>query len=452
MIEPGGGWTKYQYDPLGNVTLMERGAGKEDETRITKYERDLRGRVTAVVNPLGEREEYAYDSLGRMKRKKDREGRETSYTYTLGGELKTITYGDGRKAAYYYDSWGQLTEMEDWLGKMKAEYDPYGRIQKVTDHRGRVVSYTHGKMGERTSLTYPDKRTVTYSYDSLLRLSALEEGETKITYHYGENGLLQEKRIQGGMESQYSYDGMGRPKKIIHRCHKEAVETFLYEYDQMGNKIKEWKDRRGMGEERGEFQYVYDHSGQLIQVKKDNHIQREYAYDAFHNRILMTEGGESIQYFYDQGDRLIEKRGGETIQYAYDPRGNLSTVTREGKTERRYIYDSVGRLAQVQGAGTERSQYQYNGLGMRTGKIEERKGERRITEYVLDMTKGWNNLLMVEEGEKRERYIWGNQLEGMEEEGRKSYIFLDSLGSPQICLWHNGREKERYAYDEFGNN
>lgn len=450
--EPLGGWTKYQYDSLGNITLMERGAREKDKPRLTQYERDLCGRITAVVNPFGEREEYEYDSLGRVKRKKDREGGITSYTYTLGGEQKSVTYGDGRKAVYRYGSYGQLIEMEDWLGKMKAEYDPYGRIQKVTDHKGRVVAYTHGKMGERTSLTYPDGKTITYRYDSLLRLSSLVEGETEITYQYGENGLLKEKRICGGMESQYGYDSLGRTTKIIHKCHGEDIENCQYKYDQMGNMVKALEDRRGLRKESGEFQYIYDKAGQLICAKKDNHIQREYGYDAFHNRIHMTEGGETTTYIYDQGDRLIEKRGRERIQYAYDPRGNLTAVTKEGRREKHYAYDSGGRLAEAQGAGGERSQYQYNGLGMRTGRIEEREGKRHITEYVLDMTKGWNNLLMVEEGEKRESYIWGNQLEGIEEEGRKSYVFLDSLGSPKICLWYNGREKERYAYDEFGNN
>ncbi len=64
---------------------------------------------------------------------------------------------------------------------------------------------------------------------------------------------------------------------------------------------------------------------------------------------------------------------------------------------------------------------------------------------------GWKVNMAMTVWEERQR-LFTDVMERIEEEGRKSYVFLDSLESPQICLWYNGQEKERYVYDEFGNN
>lgn len=50
------------------------------------------------------------------------------------------------------------------------------------------MSYTYGKSGERTGISYPGGRTVSYEYDSLLRLSGLNNGSGDAAM-YTYNGL-----------------------------------------------------------------------------------------------------------------------------------------------------------------------------------------------------------------------------------------------------------------------
>ena len=113
---------------------------------------------------------YKYDSKGQLLEKIDKEGYLTRYGYTSQGDINHIQYADGREVKLSYNPLRQLQELEDWLGTMKIETDLLGRAAKILYQDGKEVSYTYGKAGERTSITYPNGEKVFYNYNEDFRL------------------------------------------------------------------------------------------------------------------------------------------------------------------------------------------------------------------------------------------------------------------------------------------
>ena len=467
-VEDGeGNVTKYGYDPLGNVTavfrtgnITERNLELEEAMRInqdkhnlhlTLYERDLEGRVVSVINPLGNKEQYEHDASGNVLRRTDRDGRSTSFLYTIDGLLESIAYDNGDVVKYTYDQLRQLKEIEDWLGTTTAEYDSYGRIQKVTNHRGQSIAYEFGDMDERKAVIDPEGNRTEYTYDQLLRLTQVKNGKSRVNYQYDSAGRLAERICNDNLTTCWTYDHVGRLKKLIHKSGETVLEDYQYAYDLMENKTQIRKYRRGIPKESGDYRYHYDRSGRLTTVEQNGQVLREYGYDRFHNRTFMVEGEDRTAYIYNAADQMVQKNGTSKYAYQYDLRGNLTEVRENDVLWQRYSYNAMGRLERAETRDGKSSWHEYNGLGQRVRTTEKRDEANPVdTEYLLDITKDHHDLLALERGGKRQTYLWGNSLEGMRENGVDSFALLDEMGSPVRFLWYTGKELERYGYDEFG--
>lgn len=506
-----GNETEYRYDVCdrlievlrhGDSTVpgaeedLTRAGGQEGICRVTRYQRNKLGQVESIKDALGNTEHYTYDAKGQLIEKLDKEGYLTKYGYTAQGDVRHIAYADGREVKLSYDSLRQLEEMEDWLGITKIENDALGRALRVQYPDGKEVSYTYGKSGERTGLTYPDGRQVTYSYDDALRLSGLSDGNGTITYGYDGAGRLTRKAFPGGMETTYAYDAAGHLSELIHRDREGILDRYSYRYDLLGNKTAIEKQRRGLPEESGLYAYGYDALGRLSTVAKDGQELRSYGYDVFGNRTLLREGSAETTYTYNAMDQLVSKvdaLGEET--YAYDKRGNLDRILKNGALKDRYTYGALNRLEQAVRGDGEAASYLYNGLGHRVGKdigrIENAAGAQRESDkmlqgtglldpfsklerqelcperkirYIIDLTKGYHNLLQKEEETAVQTFLWDGNVAGMWEEagtpvGRPDgsaqgatsrYYLQDELGSPIRLFGEGGGLEESYGYDEFG--
>ena len=511
VTDAAGNKTEYAYDQMGNlITVCQHEGNKtllsEDtlrnfaeefnsvnrsKLRITRYERDLQGNVKTVINPLGQKEHYTYDEAGHLLSKKDREGYKTDYRYNSRGDLEEICYNDGRSVQYSYNALRQLTEIRDWLGVTKMELDEVGRVKRITDPQGRQIGYQWGQMGERKALMYPDGRKISYEYDELSRLSRLIDGDREILYSYSEEGKLEEKRFPDGITTSYGYNEMGLLASLTHRQGEKELEQYRYAYDQMGNKISIQKRRAaqwgtgGIPEEinqkleaeRGRYQYRYDEMNRLTEVVHGNETVSQYRYDAFGNRTWSKQGYEERSYEYNAANQLLKVMSdGRNENYQYDKRGNLTGIFRDKKLVNGYLYDETNRLSEAVNSRGQAVRYEYNGLGNRVGRKEYRLPEEtersllpenpvRETEYLLDLTKPYHNLLEqreTTEGETASQtYTWDSNVV-YATEGESAHIYLqDELGSPVrlIGIQKNGEEESRvpeirqmvYGYDEFGN-
>ncbi len=475
-----GNRTEYVYDGGDRLVYVCRKGQEGEKDRETFYGRNSLGQVECIRDAFGREEHYAYDALGRMVLKTDRDGYQTVYGYEPDGKVRNILYGDGMEVQMEYTALRRLALVRDWLGETRLERDAAGQPVSITDHAGRTVTYEWGGMGERKSITYPDGTKVSYRYDTMLRLDRMRVesvGRTgmpsEIRYLYDAAGRLAGKEYPDGMYTQWHYDGYGRLGELVHGDRDGILEHFRYEYDIAGNKNAIMKDRRGLAADSGRYGYCYDPLGRLSGVSKDGHAVRTYTYDSFGNRKGMEDvaGGKTLSYFHDVLDRLVRVEewvdGTDGLpsvtEYFYDGRGNMVREETGGELLHGYEYGAMGRLSRAWDADGQEALYLYNGMGQRTGKREGDSGE----EYLLDLTKPYNNLLGVRKNGHSQDFFadWNitamKETEGRTDGGRAAFGGLhwylrDELDSPLRVSGYragNGIPGCRcltYGYDEFG--
>lgn len=340
-----------------------------------------------------------------------------------------------------YNPLRQLIEIQDWLGSTRITPDALGRAEKVQYPDGREVSYTYGKAGERS--------IITYGYDTV--------------------GRLCEKQFPNGTKTTYRYDRKDQLTELLHQDQEGILDRYTYLYDLLGNKTGITKERRGLERESGQYRYGYDALGRLSEIQKDGEIQYRYGYDAFGNRTWKEERGEQTSYQYNALNQLVSERQGEIRkEYGYDKRGNLTAILENGAWKKRYVYGAMNRLEEAVDAAGKQARYQYNGLGHRVGKQEgvlpkeklekldpqrrvgmEIGNSRQIT-YTLDLTRQYYNLLERTEERQSQRYFWDGNVAAYEENGERNYYLQDELGSPLRLEDSVGTIKENYGYGAFG--
>ena len=157
-----------------------------------------------------------------------------------------------------------------------------------------------------------------------------------------------------------------------------------------------------------------------------------------------------VSYLYNAANQLVCKNDSSERFYRYDQRGNLVEITEEGGWINQYTYDCSGRMSEAKNIHRGEASYVYDGLGKRI-RVEKRAvGKEPVAvRYCWDITKRYQNLLSVEQGQRKQNYYWGHFLEGIKEDRAESFI-LDELGSPLRIVGITGKEQAVYSYDEFG--
>lgn len=475
VIDASGNKTEYAYDSMGSLIAICQHGGCCDVMgdqelmstgHLTKYERDTMGKIVGIKDPLGEQEHYQYNLAGQLISKEDKEGFKTQYTYTLTGDLKEVNYADGRSVEFTYNSLRKLTEIKDWLGTTEVLRDEAGRPVKITDFKGRKVSYEWGKTGERKALIYPDGKEVRYEYDEFSRLCRLIDGEDEILYKYNKEGFLKEKVFPNSLTSSYIYDDMGRLSSLIHKEDDKLLEQFDYKYDLVGNKTEIIKKRQMLPDNdaicqeyyneikkvNGVYKYQYDNNNRLTGVYKDKDRLRKFEYDAFGNRVKKREGNSDTYYYYNAMNQLLETGGaGGAERYQYDKRGNISQIIKNGEISNTYRYDETNRMVEACNIKGQRATYTYNGIGNRVGKAENIGSNVKYSCFLLDLTKDTNNLLQVAD-EKVQTFVWDGQVVSLNtNQKHTSYYLYDEMDSPIRLQTKEKQTVGLYVYDEFGN-
>ena len=463
-----GNETNYSYDLLDNL-IEVRQEGTEvlghdgvlddvqkfnDENqglRITKYHRNIMGQVTSVEDSLGNVEQYKYSPKGQLIENLDEDGFLTRYSYTKQGDVNHIQYADGKEVAMSYNALRQLTEICDWLGSTQIEVDPLGRATKVTDHNGEVVSYEYGKLGQRESITYPDGKKVSYSFDDALRLAQVNDGQQEISYHYDQFSRLTSKQFDDSARTEYGYNQLGQLESLKHFGKDGLTDSYKYQYDLLGNKTSIEKQRQGMEFDSGLFNYAYDPLNRLSEVTKDDNSLRSYSYDAFGNRVSMVENDNQITYNFNSLNQLISS---DDMRYEYDKRGNMTEVYQNNQLINKHDFGALNRLEKSINHKTSLSSvYKYSGLGHRIGQTISNLDLNPVKEIedVLDCTRGFHNLLQrIETGIDITSFIYDSSVLSAQSGNHSLNYFHDDLGSPIRLVDGAGLELDVFGYNEFG--
>ncbi|MDO5812380.1 MAG: DUF6531 domain-containing protein [Bacillota bacterium] len=453
VTDPNGTKMKYDYNSMGDV-LKEVITGPTGEVKFDNtYEYNEFGQLVCIKDIQGYSTKYQYNNRGELIETIDKEGYHVSYGYNQRGNIDNLRYQDGREVSFKYNEKNVLKEIIDWNGKTSFVTDTEGRVTSVTYPDGKNVGYVYNSFGEISSMKYPNGKEIYYNYDKLKRISSITNGDSQIIYKYNEDNEVVKRIYPNGTSTEYEYNRCGFPT-VIKNIDKEGIlDQYEIGYDALGrkNKLNRW--RRNDAEYSGLFEYSYGNTGFLEEVKKNGSVLRKYEYDSFGNRTRkFDKNGEEI-YHYNNLNQLVSKSLGTNQEtYEYDKRGNLIEVKSNGQMKYQYCYDTTNRLSKSFNSNGEKSTYAYNGLGYRIGQTKYQKSGTKQINYVVNMLRLHDNLLEKDENGEVQTYIWsGFNPVAINHKQSDYYCYHDEMGSISDVISFDGNLKEKFGFDEFGN-
>lgn len=388
--------SKFEYDSrnrLAREIKILTDDGDDSNDTIITYEYDGDDRLTALIDPVGNRTEFVYDGDGRLEIRRDAAGAETFVAYDLAGNTASIIDRNGRKRSFLYDE-RNLPTAERWhasddsiIRTISSAYDNLGRRTSISDpdsayaytydvcSRVQTISnagtpnmpavtltHAYNKDGLLTSVMDSDGVSVTTGYDNRNRSTSFVwqgGGISPASVDINRNGRGQMTAINrhanaglSNLVSQTTFDDIAPQGWIKQIQHKDATgalynsgTNFTYSYDSEGQVI-------GQSSQGNSTTYTYDLTGQLTGANHTNEAiypDEFYQYDQSGNRTashlhasyttgvanrLQSDGVHN--YSYNDGGDLIMKTEiatGATQSFTYDHRGRVtSIIERDGSS------------------------------------------------------------------------------------------------------------------------
>jgi RHS repeat-associated protein len=361
----------YTYDPNGNLTGLEetvasRGPPASSEalattrvfddldrltsetttlpdqpaigprTRTVQWEYYGNGNRRSVTDPEGRRTEYTYDGQNRLKTATTDQGSPTAavttYTYWPDDLLRTVASANGVTATHTYDKADRLVSLvNDRAGVLVSRYD-YGY-----DPNGNRISQT-----ETNGLPAPVTEATAYTYDDLDRLETVTYPDKKLAYGYDNVGNRRretERDLAGNLLSAKvgDFDDNNRLKSLTESRPGQPDVVTVFTYDANGNQLTKQVGASAPVE------YRYDVRDRMVEVAQAASILGRYQYDGQGRRSKkIGDGGDQIQFLYDQTSTLVEygPEGAPLAKYDWGS-DRLISLTRSGEGRRYFSFDGL---------------------------------------------------------------------------------------------------------------
>ncbi len=326
------------------------------------------------------------------------------------------------------------------IKKLINTYSPQGDLLSCVtyDTDGNyafTVSKTYNHLGQVTSETDPEGKTVSYSYDKIgnqILVSISHEQKTIETKYDFRNNPIQITETAGHLRAiqKYSYDALDR--KITSTDH--FGNTTQYEYDDFGHLTK------------------LIHPTVLDEYAKPIQPTFSYTYDIFGNVLTTTDPkGCTIQKAYNlRGDpSKVYYPDGSFELFKYDTEGSLHRSLTRDRIITVYEYDYLGRVVHeelsIAGENEVESYFKTRRYSYTAFHPTQEKDGYAITELKYDPTGRVVEILKYKDGYK-----------STESESRKTEIIYDSLGrESKKKIWFGTGETdyslECVEYDLLGN-
>jgi RHS repeat-associated protein len=305
--------------------LIEEGMGPykhtQEQQRTTHYHHNDLGQLCGSTNPLGEKDHYIRDKLGRIIK---------HHQSDPNGVIHHSTH-------YSYDAYDRITQItHESAGQSQSWHYRYTARDQLQEER------------------HPQGHTIRHHYDAA--------GQRIQSTHQSQDG--QQKTIR------YHYDQAGRIIQIDHHQARKKQSTH-YRYDAAGQLIHSHNNTSS-------HDYRYDAAGQLIQEKrvlrKRGQEQRdtlEYTYDLLGNRESTTHNGHTLIHLHSAQGQLHEQGQHHQGQYQslidhqHDRLGR-PTQHQHGQSEHQKHYLPItGDLSQINYGPQQHIRYSYNAQGQR---------------------------------------------------------------------------------------
>jgi RHS repeat-associated protein len=469
-------------DPNGNTLLIGTNgiawtnsiAGTN--TLSVAFHRDSTGRITNIVDAVGNAIRYAYSTNGNLVSFTDRVGQTNGFAYTnlnfphhLTGiiDARGLTpianqYDDagrlvknadiyGHSIQYQYDTTNFVASVTDRNGHtLTQEYDVDGNVIRATDALGGVTTCTYDDRDHRLTRTNPLGQTERYFYSStnaalIAVVSAL--GQTNM-FEYNAKGQVTRATERDGTPLFASYDGGNNITQVVDTL---GIPT-AYAYNPSGKTIY---SRDALG---NEVHAGYDAFGNLIySTNALGHVSK-FGYDA-NNRIttqvLSRTNAGVLEYLtnswtYDAAGRVtaVTAPDGSVHQTFYDPNGHIAVTIDELGRGMTNNYDLLGRLVQTIYADGTSEGYTYDAADHKTA-ATNRLGQ--ITFYIHDALNRPVIAIFPDGTGTTNFYDSGSRLVATSDaRGNTTHFGYDAAGRT-IATTNALGEVSTFAYDPRGN-
>lgn len=441
-----GAMTRFQYDVDGNRTLVV-----DPEERSTVFSYDALSRVVATTDALGQATRQEYDAEGNVIAVVDSRGFRSERTYDAIGRLvqSCDPLGHCTHMAYCAELSGVVSEMVDALGNAThVDCDLLGREGRRVDPMGNATETTYDVLGRRTKVTDAAGNATTFGYDALGRLTTVTDALLGVTrYGYDARGNRTTVTDANNHTTTFAYDVADR---LIRETTPIGTQT-EYTYDDAGNRATKLDGKEQL------TSFAYDAARRLQTTGYADTTSASFDYDVHGHRILESNQDSTRNHAYDALGRLQrvdDVETGRTIDYTYDGAGNRASmrVSPEDETTR-YAWDARGLLTRMTDPEGGEYRFGYDELGRRVSTIYP-NGMRLSNAYdaasrVLSMVYRKPN------GEVIESFTYTYDSRG----NRMAKVFADLTGEQYAydarsrlvrVSYPSGREVH-YRYDAVGN-
>ena len=381
--DDGGTWQRVltnTYDTAGKILTVS-----DALNRTVTYQYDILGRLIGISDPLSKVTTFAYDMFNNHVSTTDANLNETAsiyddmdrviqveqrginpaavttFTYDANGNLLTVTDAENHTTTYTYDTLSRQTAVTQPLGQtVQTFYDERNRVDYTINARGNKIDYSHVPWGKVSLVQYytttsssTPERTVSYSYDHALNLTATSDDSIQVSplynYTYDELNRIDVTTVSylpgGSRTLDYDYDRFGNRNSLI--FNDGTALSHSYTYDK--------RNRLSAATLPGaqNFSFSYYSNGDLQQLTYPNGITTDYVYEVNGPIQSITVAGSSGTI--------------EQFSYSYDDVLNVATQTDDDGLHD-YSYDGINRLTQAihpVPSGLPAENYAYDRVGNR---------------------------------------------------------------------------------------
>jgi len=467
VINPLGQRTEYAYDAEGNLTSQRDANG-----HVTRYVNDPVARSQSTTLPSGQTSTTLLNGIGKPTTTTNFNGQLIRYEYDSNNQLAAKRFPEGNANLFTYTPTERRQTITDTRGVTRFAYDVRDHLISRTEPNGRSVQYTYDAAGNQTRVITFDPQsslssTQMFTFDALHRpqtVTAQDGGVTRYTYDAANNLIA--SQLPDGTVSSNAYDVLNQPIRLQNLASANVLSSYQYTYNATG-------DRLAVQEAGGrQIKYAYDQNRQLLGETAFNdpagrNRTNAYAYDPAGNRLAYNSvvgavgSPQQAGYLYDTNDQVLAETNlisGDVTLYTYDNNGNPLSRSNSLKSAF-YSWNSDNRLIAAtitDSNGVHQLTYKYDADGIRVGATVIEGGSTNQISYLLDSSVpnarvlGEWSSLNGQYPSQIAGYTYGASLISQNRSGTMSFYHQDGLGSTRLLTGQTGLVTDSYDYDAFG--
>ncbi|MBI4700578.1 MAG: DUF4150 domain-containing protein [Deltaproteobacteria bacterium] len=354
-------------DAWGNTIVFEH-----DGERLVRV-LDTAGREVRVAWTQGRISRLEVRAAGRVEQWVD-------YVYSASGTLRAVVDALGQAEEYEYDRFDRMTAAVLKTGvRFQYEYQAdTGRCAKTWGPDGLyAVALEVDEAAHVTRAGGEEPREYAWNDQGLVVREATPDGTAIEERAYDDDGLLVAAVNGAGEGVQYWYDERGNRVRTVDAAGNATAVQWERDLPRRrilpdGRSIEYAHDDRGalLGARSSEGRscaFSHDERGRLVAVYEDGNLVRSRQYDAQHNLVAETDArGGQTSYRYDPLGRLVARVDalGRVTRIDYDRLGRRTSLLLPDGTSRQFSYDARGNVVRETDAAGRSVLIECAGMGV----------------------------------------------------------------------------------------